>query len=409
MTNPAPAGPVAEHASPAAPLAVPRAPKLYRDVNHQRFGGVASGLAQHLGVKTKWVRLAFVITTFWAGMGILLYGAFWIVLTPPPDAPQESRRRATGEILTAVVAVAVVLLVNAHTMPLGWWFVPSVLAGFGGLVLWRQATETDRDRWRRLSRSSLRAGTPDRTAIVRIAIGVTLVTAGAIVILVRAPIEAVGVGLVAVVVTVTGLALITGPWWSKLMRDLAEERNERIRSEERADIAAHLHDSVLQTLALIQRNASSPREVVRLARAQERELRTKLYGGTPSGQFGTALQNAAAEVEDTYAITVDLVVVGDHPLDTRLDAVVQAAREAMVNAAKHAGVTSVSVYAEIENGAVAVFVRDRGAGFDPNLIDDDRQGVRNSIIGRLARHGGEASIKSAAGDGTEVSLRMELQ
>jgi signal transduction histidine kinase len=210
-------------------------------------------------------------------------------------------------------------------------------------------------------------------------------------------------------VTVAGIALITGPWWLKLVRDLSEERRERIRSEERADIAAHLHDSVLQTLALIQRNAQSPREVARLARSQERELRTKLYGaGIPNRQVGAAVHAAAAEVEDTYAITVDVVVVGDQVLDTRLDALVAATREAMVNAAKHAGVTTVSVYAEVDGGRAEVFVRDRGIGFDLEAISDDRQGVRGSIIGRLERHHGTATIKSKPGDGTEVALRMDL-
>jgi signal transduction histidine kinase len=160
---------------------------------------------------------------------------------------------------------------------------------------------------------------------------------------------------------------------------------------------------------LIQRNATQPREVARLARSQERELRSKLYGaGVPNGQFGAALHAAAAEIEDTYAITVDVVVVGEQALDTRLDAMVAAAREAMVNAAKHAQVTTVSLYAEVSADGVWVFVRDRGVGFSLDAIDDDRQGVRGSIIGRLERHHGTATIKSKPGDGTEVALRMDL-
>ena len=174
------------------------------------------------------------------------------------------------------------LFLNIHTLPLGWWFVPSMLACFGVLLLWRQASETDRERWRRLSRSSLSAGVTDRVGWLRIVAGVVLVIAGGVLILAQAGIAAVGAGLVAMVITLIGVGLITGPWWLKLVRDLSEERRERIRNEERADIAAHLHDSVLQTLALIQRNSGSPREVARLARSQERELRTKLYGvGVP--------------------------------------------------------------------------------------------------------------------------------
>jgi signal transduction histidine kinase len=357
-----------------------------------------------------WVRAAFVLLSFSAGLGVVLYGAFWIVLHTPPEAEPESPRRAAVEYVVAALAAGIVLIVNAHTLPLGWWFLPSVLACFGGALLWREASETERDRWRRLSRSSLTAGATDRIGILRVIAGVGLIIAGAVFILAQAGISAVGIGLAAMLVTVGGLALITGPWWLKLVRDLSEERRERIRSEERADIAAHLHDSVLQTLALIQRNANQPREVARLARSQERELRTKLYGaGVPNGQFGAALHAAAAEVEDTYAVTVDVVVVGDRALDTRLDALVAAAREAMVNAAKHAQVTSVSLYAEVEDTAASVFVRDRGVGFDLEAIDEDRQGIRGSIIGRLERHRGRATVKSKPGDGTEVALRMDWQ
>jgi signal transduction histidine kinase len=389
----------------------PPNPRLYRAGHGRLLGGVAAGLADHLGISRQWVRAAFVLLSFSAGLGVLLYGAFWIVLNTSPDARKESPRRAAVGYLVAVIAAAIVLLVNANTLPPGWWFLPSVLACFGGALLWRQASETERDRWRRLSKSTLAAGATDRTGILRIVAGITLVLAGGVFMLARAGISAVGVGLAAMVVTVGGLALITGPWWLKLVRDLTNERRERIRSEERADIAAHLHDSVLQTLALIQRNASQPREVARLARSQERELRSKLYGaGVPNGQFAAALHAAAAEVEDTYAITVDVVVVGDQALDTRLDAMVAASREALVNAAKHAGVTTVSLYAELDHEGASVFVRDRGVGFDTKAkIDPTRQGVRGSIIGRLERHHGTATIKSKPGDGTEVALRMDLQ
>jgi signal transduction histidine kinase len=211
-----------------------------------------------------------------------------------------------------------------------------------------------------------------------------------------------------VLVTVIGLALITGPWWMRMMSQLSSERAERIRSQERADIAAHLHDSVLQTLALIQRNAGSPREVARLARGQERTLRSLLYGDrTATGQFADELRTAAAEVEDAYAVSVDVVVVGDAPLDGDLAALAAAAREALVNAAKHSGVDAVSVYAELEPHEVSVFVKDRGMGFDMDAIADDRQGIRGSIVGRVERHGGTVRLTSAKGAGTEVELRMK--
>jgi len=213
--------------------------------------------------------------------------------------------------------------------------------------------------------------------------------------------------VLAVVMTVIGLALLTGPWWIRMVSDLGEERSERIRSQERAELAAHLHDSVLQTLALIQRNATSPREVTRLARGQERELRTLLYGArVASGPLSEALRSAAGEVEDSYAIKVDVVVVGDALLTDRLGALVAACREALVNAAKHAGVDAVSLYAEVEDGACLCFVRDRGSGFDPAAVDPDRQGLRGSIIGRVERHGGQVSVRSSPGAGTEVEIRM---
>lgn len=399
------------NANSAVPTASvpPAAGRLYRNASNRVLGGVAGGLADHLGVSRKLVRIAFVLLSFGGGLGIFLYGAFWIVLPTPPDARREGGLRTSIEYLVAVAAAAIVLLLNANTLPLGWWFIPSVLACFGAALLWRQASETERDRWWRLSRSSLSAGDTDRIGWLRIITGVSLVFAGAIFILARAGISAAGAGLAAVFVTVIGLALVTGPWWLKLVRDLSTERRERIRNEERADLAANLHDSVLQTLALIQRSAHQPREVARLARSQERELRSKLYGtGIPNGQLGAALHSVAAEVEDTYALAVDVVVVGDHPLDAALDALVAASREALVNAAKHAEVTDVSLYAEVDEAGASVFVRDRGVGFDPSRTDPSRQGIRGSMIGRLDRHGGTAVIKSQLLEGTEVQLRVEF-
>jgi signal transduction histidine kinase len=394
-------------AEPAPELAPEPVPRLYRAIEGRWLGGVAAGLASHLGLKPGVVRLAFALLSISGGLGILLYGAFWIVLRTPPGATPETSRRSAAEYLLAVIAAAAVLLVNVKTFPLGSWLIPSVLACFGAALLWRQASESERDRWRRLSRNSLRAGATDRTGLLRIIAGITLVIAGAIFILAQAGISTAGAGLAAMLVTIAGIALITGPWWLRLVQELSDERRQRIRSEERADIAAHLHDSVLQTLALIQRNAEQPREVTRLARRQERELRTLLYGiGAPNGQLSAALQLIAAEVEDTYAVTIDVVVVGDRAMDVRLEAMVAAAREALVNAAKHARITAVSLYAEVDDGEAAVFVRDRGIGFDLSEIPDDRQGLKGSIIGRLERQRGSATIRTSPGDGTEVELRM---
>jgi signal transduction histidine kinase len=209
------------------------------------------------------------------------------------------------------------------------------------------------------------------------------------------------------VVVLVGLALILAPFWWRLGRNLAAERAERIRSQERAELAAHLHDSVLQTLALVQKRSGDPREVAALARRQERELRSWLNGEPRTdGGLAAALQATAVDVEETHGVPIDVVAVGDVPLDEDNRALVAAAREAMVNAAKFAGGT-VAVYTEVADERVQVFVHDRGPGFDPDAVPDDRRGVRESIVGRMERHGGRAAIRSTAGVGTEVELTLE--
>ena len=384
-----------------------RPPRLYRRGQRRVIGGVAGGIADHLGLSSTAVRVGFVLLTVAGGIGIPLYGVFWIVL-PTPAGESGSSRVPTWLAYLLGTAIAIgAIVVLARTMPLGDLFIPSVLAILGAALIWRQASETERARWWRLSRTSLSADAAGWTGRLRLLMGIALVVVGALAVLPRTNLTAVRNAFVAVVVTVIGIALITGPWWMRMVSELGEERRERIRSQERADIAAHLHDSVLQTLALIQRNATSPREVVRLARGQERQLRALLYDlHTPSGQLSAALQAAAAEVEDDYAIAVDAVVVGDAVLDAKLAAVVAASREALVNAAKHAGVESVSLYAEVDQEEVQVYVRDRGAGFDMAEVAADRQGVRASIIGRVERHGGRATIRTARGEGTEIEIRM---
>jgi signal transduction histidine kinase len=212
--------------------------------------------------------------------------------------------------------------------------------------------------------------------------------------------------LLAVVVVVVAGALILAPWWVRLVRGLTAERAERIRSQERAEMAAHLHDSVLQTLALMQRRAGDPREVASLARRQERELRAWLNGRREAGAvtLASSLEAAAAEVEEAHGVAVDVVAVGDAPLDPRVEGLVAAAREALVNAAKFAGGAPISLYAEAEDGRMIVYVRDRGPGFDPGAVPADRRGLRESIVGRMARHGGRALVHTAPGEGTEIEL-----
>jgi signal transduction histidine kinase len=288
----------------------------------------------------------------------------------------------------------------------------------GALVLvWRVAGEDDRAIVRRVT--SHFGGTPGnpaaphsrRKVIIRIFFGIVLILIGATSLLsYNRSITALRDGVIATVGVVAGAALIFGPWWLRLARDLAEERRQRIRSQERAEMATRVHDSVLQTLALIQRQAGDQRAVVSLARRQERELRDWLYGTTPDAadaSFRAAVDRAARQVEETHGVTVDAVIVGDAPLDESLAATAAAAKEAMVNAAKWSGTTAVSLYAEVEPGRVSVFVRDRGVGFDPNRVGGDHHGISQSIEARMARHGGVAEVHSEPGHGTEVRLVIE--
>ena len=216
--------------------------------------------------------------------------------------------------------------------------------------------------------------------------------------------------VLAALVALVALALVFAPSWRQLARTLSAERAERARSQERADVAAHLHDSVLQTLALIQRSADDPREVRLLARRQERELRAWLAGesGPAAGdRLVDALRAAAAEIEAATGTSVEVVAVGDCPLEERGGAAVAAAREAMLNAAKFGGDGAVAVYAEAGDERIQVFVRDRGPGFDPAAVPPERRGVRESIIGRMERAGGRAVVRPSAGGGTEVEIAID--
>jgi signal transduction histidine kinase/phage shock protein PspC (stress-responsive transcriptional regulator) len=386
--------------------ASPPTRRLYRRPDRGLAGGVATGIAEHLGISPWIVWTAFVALAGAGGLGIALYGAYLIVVPPAPDAG-PGRFPAWLEYVGAGIAAVATVGVAATTLPSNGLFLPALLACLGGALIWRQAAAPERARLRTVSRSFAGGDSTGWRGRARLVAGAALVVGGAALVLAREDFSAVRDGFLAMVVTAVGLALLTGPWWIQMATQLSEERAERIRSQERADIAAHLHDSVLQTLALIQRNASSPREVTRLARGQERTLRTLLYGNrAASGNFAAQLRSAAADVEDAYAMSVEVVIVGDTPMDDDLAALAAAAREALVNAAKHSGTEAVSLYAELEPTQVSVFVKDRGVGFDVDAVAGDRQGVRGSIIGRMERHGGKAQFRSAPGTGTEVELTL---
>lgn len=391
--------------STSAQGAPPR--RLYRVSDGRVLAGVARGLAEHLGVDVLIVRLAFVVLAVAGGAGIVMYGAFWMFAPLRPDqgpGERDTLRDLGPLIALASLVLGVLLLLSAFGVGLDAGLtVPLFVVGFGVVILWRQADDAQRERFRAATTAHPRSG------LVRGAVGITLVLAGAGAIL-YGPADLGGSarGLAAALVVAVGVALISGPWWLRMARDLSAERAARIREQERAEVAAHVHDSVLHTLTLIQRSVDDPREVSRLARAQERELRTWLYRPMtdPEATAQTAIEAVAAEVEDSHGVAVEVVVVGDCPLDDSLRPMLHATREALVNAAKYAGDAPISVYAEVEPGQVTVFIRDRGPGFDPDDVPADRLGLRQSVIGRMQRHGGRAVVRSGAGEGTEVQLEM---
>ncbi|MGW0840318.1 ATP-binding protein [Streptomyces sp. NPDC002787] len=418
----------------ALPVDTPRPPrKLYRSSDGRWLGGVARGLAGHLGLPVIWVRLVFAGLFLADGLGALLYAAFWFFVPlgvggvdnqrPPSLATETSpdgRRRLVarkpdrGQIV-ALLLMVVVAMVFVGNVDLGdaarAYLWPSVLVAAGVALVWRQADNARRARWAEVGRRR-------RTiTLLRSVAGVLLVTAGVSGIFVlQGSADHLGSVLQAALAVLVGITLLAGPYLVRMTQDLSEERLMRIRAQERAEVAAHVHDSVLHTLTLIQRNADNPNEVRRLARAQERDLRNWLYKPEGTGKdeddepdtLAEAVRRNAAEVEDKHGVPIEVVVVGDCPLDDGLTAQMQAAREAMVNAAKYGGEGgAVQVFAEVEGRTVFVSVRDRGPGFDLDAIPADRMGVRESIIGRMERNGGTARLRAVPDGGTEVELEME--
>lgn len=406
-------------------------PRLHRRRDGRVLAGVAGGLADHLDVRVSWVRLTFALLCALGGAGLFAYGLLWMFAPQraednAPDATSGAERQRAFGLLALGIGLAVVGSMITGIIP-GWVTAPVALALIGAIVVWREADESRRSRWRAEARTGVAGVVRGRggwTAAVRIVCGAALVATGIGIVLLRGgSFDQVRFALFAVLATLVGVAVLTVPFWLRLVRDLGEERRTRIRTQERAEIAAHLHDSVLQTLALIQKQSEAPREVAKLARGQERQLRTWLYGpsGYGAGQrgpeveagsadlFSATLESACGDVEESFGVTIDQVVVGDTLVDEPIGATVKAAREAMVNAAKHAGVGEISVYAEIEPDKLTVFVRDRGSGFDPEEVPEDRRGLAESVRGRMDRYGGSYTLRAEPGAGTEVVLAMPLR
>ncbi len=367
------------------------------------IAGVAGGIAREVGIGSIWVRLGFVVLFATGGWGALLYGSAWAamaiapsVLPPPgppvPKARTESRRRIGVGLVVAGLAW---LSIDLGGFP-GWLIWPLGLIGAGGLLAWSRLSAAPTEGW----------ATWRRWALVAVGFGVA---GGAAVMIVQRAVTqgSAAEGTLLALGAVAAVIALSAPWWWRLVRERDAERQARIRSDERAEVAAHLHDSVLQTLSLIQRHSDDPQTMLNLARRQERELRNWLdpdrvsrRGGSMRGQ----LDELATTVEELHGVPVEVVAVGDCLVDDRVESLLGATGEATVNAAKHAEAEQIDIYLEVTPEAIEVFVRDTGKGFDPDAIDEDRRGVRNSIVGRMARAGGRAVIYSQPGDGTEVEL-----
>lgn len=369
------------------------------------------------------LRIGAVVAVAVGGIGLLLYMALWVAV---PAADESSsiggrvvRDRRELQIVfafsTAVLAVLLVLqAVGLNGLGIPAWSL--LVAAVGALVVWRGASPAESARLRDALNAApvigSTSGTGWRNVVLRAALGTVLIIFGILELSRVGNFTGAAFGvLVGVVAFVGGFLVVFAPWWARTLQDLSTERRERVRAEERADMASHVHDSVLQTLLLIQKSAGDPSEVTRLARIQERELRHWLFNPAMLGRhadqpetFAEAMAGIEREVEDTYGVGLELILVGDCPMDADLTALVGACREASINAAKWSGRPDLSVFAEVEPEQISVFVRDLGQGFDPGQVPGDRQGIAASMVERMARHGGRVAVSSAPGTGTEVEL-----
>lgn len=379
--------------------------RLVRPAEGRIATGVCVAIGRASGLDPTVVRLLFALLAFAGGAGIVAYAIAWLVLPAEPGAATAVRSRGALVEAAAVGLVTMASLLSLRSLgltvpdPILW---PGVLIAAGLAVAWRR---DDSDVEVGADAGAVASWRRGRTLPLRIAVGGTLVVAGIVVF--ASAFGQAREGLAGALTLGLGIGLLTAPWLVRLARERDAERLARIRGEERAEVAARVHDSVLQTLALIQRDADDPRAVT-LARRQERELRSWLYGDAEAqdGRLVAAVERAASEVEEAHGIRVEVAHAGDSELDGRGGTLVLAAREAMVNAARHAGVQEVAVFVEADADGVSLFVRDRGGGFDRGAVDAERRGIAESIEARMARAGGSAAVASEPGQGTEVELRL---
>ncbi|MFI6918435.1 PspC domain-containing protein [Nonomuraea spiralis] len=382
--------------------------RMLRPMEGRLLGGVAQGLAAQLSLDPIVIRLMFVLLSVVDGVGMVAYAVLWMITPREPYEGQPPQRDWSQLAAFSAIGVALAAfgwLTGASKGGIG--MLPFAVGGIGALILWQQADPDRRKSWVRGATKSI------RTNRVRTLLGVALVVVGAAGFLyAQGELARARPGLMFTVVVVGGIAVIAAPWLAGLWKELQLERRERIRQEERAEVAAMVHDSVLHTLTIIQRVAHDPREVTRLARAQERELRNWLYQPAQDADatVAAAVRRIAAEEEDSHGVPIEVVCVGDLDLDPqgKLAAMLKASRQAMVNAAKYSESPAISVYAEVEGSEVTIFVKDRGKGFDLEAVPLDRMGIRESIIGRMERHGGTARVRTEPGEGTEVMLTMKV-
>jgi signal transduction histidine kinase len=385
-------------------------------------GGIAAGLAKRTCLDITVVRIGLVVAAvLTSGFVLAAYVLAWLLLPVEGEETNIASKAMSdgrGIALAAGLASVLAMVLIIGTVVGSGWFSgvgwPLLISLVGMVLIWRNAPDYEQEQLRRAAEPLIgQVGTGGWGRLAtRAAIAAALLVGGLVALFGGHPSHELrplgGEGLV-----IVAFVVAFGPWWLRIARDLVTERQARARAEERADMASRVHDSVLQTLALIQRRAEDPQRVVQLARAQERELRSWLFDGQVPGSPGDTVTTLAAgvrliqqEVEEQHGTSIEAVTVGDCEMDDDLGALLAAAREATVNAVKWSGAPVVSVFAEVEPSEVSIYVRDRGNGFDPGAVPKDRKGLAESIHGRMARRGGTASVRSVPGEGTEVTLKM---